>query len=238
MNSFRLIHAVPGCLALLSAVAISVDCFAVTVILEPTDDAFISSGDMANVNSDDGFAGLGFGDRAVGQQNAFTGNQIGRQLYKFDVPNTVSGITSAVLRLKVYDNFAGFPHQTAMFGADDGWVETTVTWNTQPAADSTELDSVNATCCGGLYDYDVTSYVQSQVSGSDLTMSFSQRGQNEAVVGGLRWWLKEGDGATINLMTGESPKLILHAAVPEPASAAMLGIGSLLLMARRKAAIK
>jgi len=237
MKSHRLFYAAPFCLALLSVLAIPVDCDAVTVILEPTDDAFISSDDWANINSNDGPGGFGFGDRAVGQQNAFTGNQVGRQLYKFDVPNTVSGITSAVLRLKVYDNFAGSPHQTAVFGAGDSWVETAVTWNTQPAADSTELDSVNASCCGNLYDYDVTSYVQSQVSGSDLTISFSQRGQNEAVVGGVRWFLKEGDGVNLGII-GESPKLILHAAVPEPASAALMGIGSLILMARRKAAVE
>ena len=120
--------------ALIAAVSLLPAGDALGVTLEPTDDAFISSDDWANINSDDGLGGLGFGDRAVGKQNAFTGLQIGRQLYKFEVPNTITSIISATLRLKVYDNFAGSPHQTAVFGADDAWVETTVTWNTQPAA--------------------------------------------------------------------------------------------------------
>jgi hypothetical protein len=196
-------------------------------------DAFISSGDWANTN-DDGSALLGFGLRAVGQQNAFTGNQIGRQLYRFQVPAVVAAgdVLAATLRLKVYDNFAGFPHDTAVCGLADGWNESTVTWNTQPATNSGELDNVSAYCCGNSYGYDVTGYVINQLTALDHTISFQQRGQDENIIGGVRWFLKEGHGINYGGIVGEAPQLILTL-VPEPASAVLLDIGSMMLVHRQ-----
>jgi hypothetical protein len=168
-------------------------------------DAFVCDGDVAGQN----FGGSIFSDRAVGKQNAFTGLQVGRQLYRFNLPGGLGTIVSATLRVKVYDNFAGFPHATAVYGCDDAWGEMTVTWNTQPAVDSGELGSVLATCCGNVYTYDVTAYVQAQITAAQTQVSFQQRGQNETVVGGVRWWQREGDGISQNLITGEAPQLLI-----------------------------
>ena len=136
------------------------------------------------------------------------------------------------MRLKVYDNFAGSPHDTAVYGLTDSWNESTVTWNTQPTTDSGELDNVSASCCGNSYDYDVTSYVLSQLTAVDYTISFQQRGQDENVLGGVRWFQKEGDGVNFNGIIGEAPLLVLTL-VPEPASAALCGLGALMLLRRR-----
>ncbi len=212
----------------------SVNCQAVPVTLEAIEDSFISSDDWANLNFGAGVPGSGYSNRAVGKQNAHTGLQIGRQLYKFNLPPTAPGnVLSAALRLKVNDNFAGSPYPTAVYGLNDSWSEFVVTWNTQPAVDSGELDVVNATCCGIVYNYDVTSYVQSQANSNDLIASFIQRGQDESVIGGLRWWQREGDGITENLITGESPKLILNL-VPEPTSISLLLLGGLLVLQRSR----
>ena len=89
------------------------------LIYTSTADAFICSGDLSALNF--GGASTLYSPRAVGQQNDFTGNQIGRQLYKFILPGATDAgaISSAVLRLKVYDNFAGFPYSTAVYGLSD-----------------------------------------------------------------------------------------------------------------------
>lgn len=204
--------------------AVSAPALAAEITVKSVADAFICSGDLANDNH--GAPSFGYSLRAVGQQNAFTGNQIGRQLYQFELPSGLDAadILSATLKLMTFDNYAGYPADTAVYGLTDSWAETTVTWNTQPATDSGELDNVSAGCCGLDYDYDVTAYVQSQVSGGDTTISFQQRGQDESVVGGVRWIQREGDGMSISSYTGVAPRLVITT-VPEPTAIGPLLVG-------------
>ena len=150
---------------------------------------------------------------AVGQQNDTTGNQIGRQLYRFNLLTgytSLGPIISASLQLEVYDNFAGIPCNTAVYGLSDVWNEMTVTWNTQPVVDSPEIDSVLINPpwpYGEVFEYDVTSYVMAQVLGGDSLISFQQRGQDETVVGGVRWWQREGEGVSMPPIVGKQPWL-------------------------------
>lgn len=188
---------------------------AAAVTLTATADAFVCSDDWAGNN----YGAFQYSPRAVGRQNAFTGEQIGRQLYQFTLPGGLGPVASAQLRLKIYDNFAGFPVNTAVAGCADGWDESAVTWNTQPAAETGELAFVSTSCCGIVYLYDVTAYVQAQVLANESLISFVQRGQDETTIGGVRWFQREGDGVTIGNITGEAPQLIIDAAVPvEPAT--------------------
>ena len=201
-------------------------------------DAFIASEQFADSNFGQGVVPFGFSPLAVGQQNAFTGNQIGRQLYSFDVPGAYTHfgpVISATLALKVFDNFAGSPYPTAVYGLSDAWNEATVTWNTQPPVDSLEIDSVLASCCGNVYQYDVTSYIQNQVNAGDSLFSFQQRGKDETVVGGLRWFEREGNGQVINGIAEAAPELRIVqfvagnedtiVRVSEPATIFLLGAG-------------
>jgi len=178
------------------------------IILECVADAFICNDDWADRNF--GNPSSGFSPRAVGRQNEYTGQQIGRQLYRFEVPDWVSSATSAELHIKVFDNFAGFPAETSVFGLSDDWQEMAVTWNTQPPHDSDLLDTVNAYCCGIVYVYDVTGYVQEQLGGGDMTICFIQRAPDESIIGGLRWFQRESDGHWVGDIQGESPKLYIY----------------------------
>jgi hypothetical protein len=89
---------------------------------------------------------------------------------------------------------------------------------------------------GATFEYDVTSYVRSQILLGDARISFQQRGQNEAVVGGVRWWQREGAGVKIKTQEGKAPRLsiVLDAPwtsenivrrVPEPSTLVLLIAG-------------
>ncbi len=182
------------------------------------EDAFICSDDWANDNY--GNPDRGYSPRAVGHQNEFTGEQIGRQLYRFAIPPGITQTTSAQLYIKVYDNFAGNPVETSVLGLADEWQEMVVTWNTQPLPDSDILDTELAYCCGIVYVYDVTAYVQSQLTQGDHTICFQQRKLDEATIGGVRWFQREGEGVVTNGIRGESPELHLEVDVPSDIKAA------------------
>lgn len=179
--------------------------FGAKITLKSVADAFICSDDWANLNSGD----YDFSRRAVGRQNAYNGLQIGRQLYMFELPNGIASIDGACLTLKVLDNFAGYPVDTAIFGAEDDWEEYSVTWNTQPSFDSSLIDSITASCCGRVYTYDVTSYVQDQFEENDYIISFIQASENEDIVEGVRWFQRESDGKQFILIEGQAPRLSL-----------------------------
>jgi len=188
------------CIATFSFLASTASAGTITLMVRAEADAFIASGSFADINYGEGVPDYGFSPMAVGQQNDTTGNQIGRQLYRFNLLTgytNLGPIISASLQLEVYDNFAGIPCNTAVYGLSDFWDEMTVTWNTQPVVDSPEIDSVlinwDPYPLGKVFEYDVTSYVMAQVLGGDSLISFQQRGQDETVVGGVRWWQREGE---------------------------------------------
>jgi len=171
-------------------------------------DAFVCSDDWAGQNH----GTESYSPRAVGQQNDFTGNQVGRQVYRFAAPGAWSGavVASATLRLMVYDNYAGFPLDMSILGYPDGWSETGITWQNAPLASAGALDTVTVGCCGKAWEFDVTDYVNAQLAAGDTNFSFELRSDDEASIGGVRWWQREGDGVTINMITGEAPALTLE----------------------------
>jgi len=173
------------------------------IVLSVSQDAFICNDDYADMNlgSDD------YTIRAVGKQNAYTGHQVGRSLYKFELPTDLSRVSEAYLLVQVMDNFAGFPTRTVVRGAGDDWSEDRVTWNTQPSSTTGILDSVNASCCDNAYIFDVTSFVQDRVNQGADTLSFIQSSDDEGQVGGLRWWHREGHETKINFLKGSEPRL-------------------------------
>jgi PKD repeat protein len=85
-----------------------------------------------------------------------------RPLYQFLLKFTVTGVggqhvLSARLRLfNVGDSVRGGDFHRV---ADQGWSESTVTWNTAPAADATPIASLGAVRAGQWYEVDVTSLV-------------------------------------------------------------------------------
>lgn len=201
------------CMVTFSFLASTASAGTITLMVRAEADAFIASGSFADINYGEGVPGYGFSPMAVGQQNDASGNQIGRQLYRFNLLTgytNLGPIISASLQLEVFDNFAGIPCNTAVYGLSDAWDEMTVTWNTQPIVDLPEIDSVLINPpwpYGEVFEYDVTSYVMAQVLGGDSLISFQQRGQDETVVGGVRWWQREGEGVSMPPIVGKQPWL-------------------------------
>lgn len=178
-------------------------------------DAFVCDDDWAANNYGDDTRTL----RAVGQQNDFTGNQIGRLLVSFDLPVLPEGgrFETAVVRLKQYDNFAGFPMTVGLYPLTAGFDEATVTWNDAPAAGPALLDSSTVGCCGEVHTFDVGLAVTAAVGAGDNTVGFQLASVDEGTVGGTRWWMREGEGVVINTIVGERPRIDLNVVI-EPSS--------------------
>lgn len=178
-----------------------------SVLLEAVEDAYICSDDLADTNMGTDARTT----RAVGQQNDFTGNQIGRALFKFDLSPLPadSTVEASVVRLRQWDNFAGFPMDTRLSEAPTDWVETTVTWNDQPTAGAS-LGAQEIGCCGEDYDWDVGASVATAFDDGGTEVAFQLASDDEGTVGGLRWWMREGDG----MDGGRAPRLLVRYAVP------------------------
>jgi 2',3'-cyclic-nucleotide 2'-phosphodiesterase (5'-nucleotidase family) len=113
-------------------------------------------------------------------QSASASNTYGdqRAWLRFDLTGQIpagASIQSAKLRLYNFEADAqGDDLQVAVHSsADDSWVESSVTWASQPAFDATQLDSVTLDSPHEYrwYELDVTSFVQAQFSG-DKVASF------------------------------------------------------------------
>lgn len=181
---------------------------ACTTPLVAVEDAQIVSEEFAanNYGSDD------FTIFAVGQQNDFTGNQIGRALLKFDLSALPEGavVDSASLQIKQYDNFAGFPMTLAARAATSDWAELSVTWNSQPEISALTLDTTLVGCCGEAHDLDVTSAVLESIDADETEATIALQSDNEVVIGGVRWFMREGDGVMLGGITGVAPTLVVH----------------------------
>lgn len=181
-------------------------------VLVAIEDAFVCSNDWAAQNH-------GFDDftlRAIGQQNDFTGNQIGRAFYKLDIgvlPPGI-GITEAWFHVKEYDNFAGFPTTVQLRPAPSTWMEGSVTWNNQPAVPGTVLGTANVGCCGQAHQIEVTGAIQTALDDGLTEVSFQMRSDDETVIGGVRWFFREGDGVNLGGIVGVPPRLEVFYTVP------------------------
>ncbi len=93
---------------------------------------------------------------------------VDRQTYlKFDLNSTgLTGCTSAKLRL--YCNYVdGMETVTAFAVTNDGWTESNIRWNNKPPSGST-LQGVSVGTSGGWYEWDVTSFVDTQLGGDGI----------------------------------------------------------------------
>jgi hypothetical protein len=200
-----------------------------------SEDSFICSDDYAERN----FGNEEFTLRAVGRQNSYTGLQIGRSLYKFQIPSDIISVQDAVLRLKIGDNFAGFPMTVGVCGVTNNWSEYSVTWNNQPTTNSAVLDTAYVTQISSknvavIMEFNVTDYISQQIANEDFTSSFILKSTNENVVGGVRWFLRESEGKYyFGTIPGMAPELVLEA-IPEPATLFLLGLGAVILRKRKK----
>jgi hypothetical protein len=81
---------------------------------------------------------------------------------------TVAGVTGAVqnatLRLFVTNGSSDGP---GLYGTDNSWTETGITWNNRPAATTGVIANVGSVAAGTWAEYDVTAYVT-----GDSTYSF------------------------------------------------------------------
>lgn len=83
---------------------------------------------------------------------------------KFDL-STLTDVGTAIL--KVYGS-TSTPFLTSVFGVnDDTWTETGITWNSRPPVSTAALSSVEINTAK-YYDFDVSSFVQSQFAGDKI----------------------------------------------------------------------
>jgi hypothetical protein len=81
-----------------------------------------------------------------------------RALLKFTVSGVGTG-TVAGAKLRLYNVNSSSMGGTFYRVADNSWVESTVTWNTAPAADVTPIASLGAVATSTWYEVDVTSLI-------------------------------------------------------------------------------
>jgi len=180
------------------------------VTVTATADAYVNSGSYADRN----FGRNTSSFEAVGRHVEYPESRIGRQYYSFTVPDVVEPFETVVLRIASLDDLAGTPHGTLVTGVSNDWQELTITWNRQPAPESAPLDTVTAICCGNVYFYDVTEYVRGGLQAGEHTFSFVQSAVDESKVGGMSWWMREGQGGEITGHIGEAPELWIDPVVP------------------------
>lgn len=133
--------------------------------LSPIADAYVRDGSFASTN---------FGTTTnLDVKNSSSGfNRIA--FLKFSLTN-ISTVSAAKLRL--YGSFmttSGTSPMTAHQQLDNTWTETGITWNNMPAAGSA-MTTLNASITPQYWEWDVTSYVQSQKSGGATQISFQMQ---------------------------------------------------------------
>jgi len=131
------------------------------VTLAPTADAYVQDGTSANTN---------FGAATtLLVKNSTTG--FNRHTFlKFDL-RAVSTVSSA--RLRLFGNFgatSGTSPVTAHQVSDNSWTETGITWNNQPAI-GTGVTTVSVGITAQYWEWDVTSYIQSQKAAGQTTVT-------------------------------------------------------------------
>jgi hypothetical protein len=133
--------------------------------LDPTADAYVRDGSSANTN---------FGSDVtlvVKDQDNNTGNTR-RSFLKFDLTGITGPVTKAKLRL--FGNHTEDTTQDAAYSvSDNSWTEGGITWNNKPPVGTKQDGNVTITTTAKYYEFDVTAFVNSQLSGSINTVSLA-----------------------------------------------------------------
>lgn len=127
----------------------------VTTTLNPIADSYIQAGTNANIN-------YGTNGTLIIMNSSTSINTLRKSILKFDVTGT-TGIQRAVVRL--FTRF-GIPNSITAYQITDGWTESGVTWNNIPATGNQLVTT--AITANGYWEWDVTSYVQSQANGDGI----------------------------------------------------------------------
>jgi hypothetical protein len=138
----------------------------VITTLNPIADSYIQAGTNANVN-------YGTNTSLIIMNSATSVNSVRKSILKFDLTGK-TGIQQA--KVRIFVRF-GSPNSITAYQTTDAWTESGITWNNAPPT-STQLGT-NTITANGYWEWDVTSYVQSQAAGDGL-VSFMF--QDDAVV--------------------------------------------------------
>jgi hypothetical protein len=194
---------------------------ATPIVLQPADgkDAQLASGSLADENFSFSELVINWGDnlRSIG-------------LLEFDLTGIPAGLTINNATLSLFHSVnqnAGFTY--SIFRVTSPWDEDTVTFNTAPSIDPTEVASltINDSNTGVYRDWDITSLVAGWVNASYANYGL---------------WIEEtpikGDGSAYfnsseqDLST--APRLTINAAVPVPAAVWLFASGLLGVLGLRK----
>jgi uncharacterized membrane protein len=173
----------------------------------PTDDSDPNKGNPDTV------ASVTAGAQKYNMYQGWTPNvYLSERVYlKFDLSKIPSGATidSAVLMLNSrYGPSTGvspYPPTWHLVDArpvnNDDWDEWTITWNNAPQPEDTVLDTDNFQADDYVGEFawcswDVTSYVVSQITGGDKTISIALVGQNEGLYNSAGWFYSKDAGPT------------------------------------------
>ena len=156
-------------------------------------------------------------------------------LVRFTVSGTGGSIQSARLRLYVTTNNSS--NSPAVYGADNNWTETGVTWNNRPARISNELDNLGSTSPNTWVEYDVTGFVTGNQtytfalvadSGDGIDFSSREGGQAPTLV---VTFASEGPTPTSTKTATATSTVPVSTATHTPGSTATLPAGSTLTFA-------
>jgi hypothetical protein len=98
-----------------------------------------------------------------------------RSYLKFTVSGLAGTVTSATLRLRVYD---GGDQGGSVYGVSNSWTESGLTWNNAPPLSGSPLDSLGAVMAGTWVEFDVTDSIT-----GDGTYSFGIGSPSSNLVG-------------------------------------------------------
>jgi hypothetical protein len=160
--------------AVTTSTAVNINVISQTGLL-PTADAYVRDGTFAGTN-------FGLATELQVQTSATAGSN--RESYlKFDT-TTISGVTKAKIRLfgKLSDT-SGANVPVAIYSvASTSWSETTVKWSAKLVSGTTALDTVVVTDNNPRwYEWDVTSYVQSEKAAGRPIVSFALKATQQSI---------------------------------------------------------
>jgi hypothetical protein len=148
---------------LAAAASVCLSAAAGGAVLNPTADSYVRDGSSANTN---------FGTVTPLEVRTSSNGQNRDAYFKFDVTG-ITGVTLVKLRVNANLSGSGTVAASAYAVPTTTWTETGITWNNKPALGSS-LASVTVSGTAYVwYEFDVTSYVQSEQAAGRNVVSFA-----------------------------------------------------------------